>query len=176
MLGIILSSSKALSETDWWRFHYFYIPSQGLYHSSLTSNLFEERIILDPSPDRPWNDLGVVMRIILPRFREMNARVEALSKLRNVDYYCDPCNSSSIFGPTITANIIACLDMAESIAKLVPVLGDLFEGACGVLRKIIKAAQASNLSMYRCTTDLFRDRMLVQPAMNARLSPNIQRA
>ncbi|KAF9035708.1 hypothetical protein BDZ89DRAFT_946805 [Hymenopellis radicata] len=47
------------------------------------------------------------------------------------------------------ANLVTCLDIAESVAKLVPVFGDVLEGACGILRKTINAAEASNLPKSR---------------------------
>ncbi|KAF9035706.1 hypothetical protein BDZ89DRAFT_1061989 [Hymenopellis radicata] len=84
------------------------------------------------------------MRITLPYFREMNARIDALSKLWNVGYSSGSSDSASIFGPTNMANIVTCLDIAESVAKLVPVFGAVLEGACGILRKTVQAAERGN--------------------------------
>ncbi|KAF9014442.1 hypothetical protein BDZ89DRAFT_1142285 [Hymenopellis radicata] len=47
------------------------------------------------------------------------------------------------------ANLVACLDIAESVAKLVPLFGAVLEGACGILQKTINAAEASNLPKLR---------------------------
>ncbi|KAF9023086.1 hypothetical protein BDZ89DRAFT_1070180 [Hymenopellis radicata] len=123
-----------------------------MYHLSFTSSLFEgrRRMSLDPSPDRPSKDLAEVMRIALPYFREMNARNDALSKLRNVGYSSSSPDSPSIFGPTNMANIVTCLDIAESVAKLVPVFGAVLEGACGILRKAINAAEVARAARDEC--------------------------
>ncbi|KAF9035713.1 hypothetical protein BDZ89DRAFT_1062000 [Hymenopellis radicata] len=90
------------------------------------------------------------MRISLPYFREMNARIDALSKLRNVGYSSSSSDSPSIFGPTNMVNLIACLDIAESVAKLVPVFGDVLEGACGILRKTLNAAEVARAARDQC--------------------------
>ncbi|KAF9020156.1 hypothetical protein BDZ89DRAFT_1072433 [Hymenopellis radicata] len=90
------------------------------------------------------------MRITLPYLREMNARIDALSKLRNVGYSSSSPDSPSIFGPTNMANIVTCLDIAESVAKLVPVFGAVLEGACGILRKTINAAEVARAVRDEC--------------------------
>ncbi len=84
ILVLSTSSDAAWTDTDWWEFHDFCIPSQKLFHRSSTSNKFEGRILFDFSPGRPWKDLAPeVMQIVLPRFREMNARAAVLSKLNH---------------------------------------------------------------------------------------------
>ncbi|KAF9005706.1 hypothetical protein BDZ89DRAFT_584055 [Hymenopellis radicata] len=145
-----MSNRKAWIDTDWWSIHEFYMPAQEMYHRSVTSSLFEGRMVVDFSLDRQCKDLAEVMRIALPYFREMNARVEALSKLHNVGYSSVSSDSASIFGPTNMVNLITCLDIAESVAKLVPVFGDVLEGACGVLRKIVKAAEDARAARGEC--------------------------
>ncbi|KAF8997234.1 hypothetical protein BDZ89DRAFT_783001 [Hymenopellis radicata] len=77
----------------------------------------------------------------------MTARVEVLSKLHRVGGSSD---STSTFGPTTIANLITCLDVAESVAKLVPVLGDVLEGTCGILRKIVQAAEGARAARDEC--------------------------
>jgi hypothetical protein len=47
----------------------------------------------------------------------------------------------SVDSSSTVDSIISCLDVAESIAKMLPVVGSLVEGACGTVRKIIAAAQ-----------------------------------
>ncbi|KAF9020172.1 hypothetical protein BDZ89DRAFT_1072457 [Hymenopellis radicata] len=121
-----------------------------MYHHSLTSNVFEGRYLLDYSLNRPSKDLAEVMRITLPYLREMNARNDALSKLRHVGYSSCSSDSASIFGPTNMANLVTCLDIAESVAKLVPVFGDVLEGACGILRKAINAAEVARAARDEC--------------------------
>ncbi|KAF8876111.1 hypothetical protein CPB85DRAFT_1568166 [Mucidula mucida] len=49
-------------------------------------------------------------------------------------------------------NLITCLDVAESVAKLVPVFGDVLEGACGILRKTVQAAETARKSTPRSWT------------------------
>ncbi|KAF9035710.1 hypothetical protein BDZ89DRAFT_1061996 [Hymenopellis radicata] len=90
------------------------------------------------------------MRIALPYFREMNDRNDALSKLRSVGYSSSSSDSPSIFGPTNMANIVTCLDIGESVAKLVPVFGPVLEGACGILRKTINAAEVARAARDEC--------------------------
>ncbi|KAF9032487.1 hypothetical protein BDZ89DRAFT_1063391 [Hymenopellis radicata] len=90
------------------------------------------------------------MRIALPCFREMNARIDALSKLRNVGYSSGSSDSASIFRPANMANLATCLDIAESVAKLVPVFGAVLEGACGILRKTISAAEVARAARDEC--------------------------
>ncbi|KAF9009317.1 hypothetical protein BDZ89DRAFT_1078521 [Hymenopellis radicata] len=80
----------------------------------------------------------------------MTARVEALSKLHRVDCSSGSSDSTSTFGPTTISNLIACLDVAESVAKLVPVLGDVLEGTCGILRKIVQAAEGARAAREEC--------------------------
>ncbi|KAF9014445.1 hypothetical protein BDZ89DRAFT_1076625 [Hymenopellis radicata] len=150
LLIIIMSSKGAATNFYWWEPLQFHIPSQAMYQFSFTSSSFEGRILFDWSLDRPSRDLAEVMRIALPHFREMNARIDALSKLRNVDYSSGSSDSASIFGPTNMANLITCLDIAESVAKLVPVFGDVLEGACGILRKTISAAEVARAARDEC--------------------------
>ncbi|KAF9016084.1 hypothetical protein BDZ89DRAFT_416442 [Hymenopellis radicata] len=145
-----MSSKGAWIDTYWWEFHILCMPTQGMYHLSFTSNLFEGRYLLDYSLDRPSKDLAEVMRIALPHFQEMNARIDALSKLRNVDYSSGSSDSTSIFGPTNMANLVTCLDIAESVAKLVPVFGAVLEGACGILRKTVQAAENARSARDEC--------------------------
>ncbi|KAF9023097.1 hypothetical protein BDZ89DRAFT_1070202 [Hymenopellis radicata] len=146
-----MSSKGAWPDTYCWKFHTLYIPSQEICHYSLTSSFFEGRILFDWSMDRPSKDLAEVMRITtLPYFREMNARIDALSKLRNVGYSSSSSDSASIFGPTNMANLMTCLDIAESVAKLVPVFGDVLEGACGILRKTVQAAENARSARNEC--------------------------
>ena len=38
-------------------------------------------------------------------------------------------------------SVVSCLDIAESIAKMLPVVGDFVEGACGTIKNIIEAAE-----------------------------------
>ncbi|KAF8992969.1 hypothetical protein BDZ89DRAFT_113643 [Hymenopellis radicata] len=140
---------EAWTNTSWWKARTLYIPSQGMYHQSFTSSLFEGRMLYDRSLYRPSKDLAEVMRIALPYFREMNARIDALSKLRNVGYSSSP-DSASIFGPTNMANLVTCLDIAESVAKLVPFLGDVLQGACGILRKTVQAAENARTARNEC--------------------------
>ncbi|KAF9035685.1 hypothetical protein BDZ89DRAFT_1061969 [Hymenopellis radicata] len=90
------------------------------------------------------------MRITLPYFREMKARNDALSKLQIVGYSSSSPDSTSMFGPTNMANIVTCLDIAESVAKLVPVFGAVLEGACGILRKTISAAEVARAARDEC--------------------------
>ncbi|KAF9023071.1 hypothetical protein BDZ89DRAFT_1136926 [Hymenopellis radicata] len=114
----------------------------------MTSSSFEGRILVDCSPDRPWKDLKEVMRIALPYFREMNARIDALSKLRNSDMgYSD---SASTSGSTNMANLVTCLDIMENVAKSVPMFGDVLEGACGTLRKTVQAAENARSARSEC--------------------------
>ncbi|KAF9023085.1 hypothetical protein BDZ89DRAFT_1162915 [Hymenopellis radicata] len=47
-------------------------------------------------------------------------------------------------------NIVTCLDIAESVAKLVPVFGAVLEGACGILRKTISAAEVARAARDEC--------------------------
>ncbi|KAF9023093.1 hypothetical protein BDZ89DRAFT_179174 [Hymenopellis radicata] len=140
----------AWSDNYWLKFHAVYITSQRMYHLSFTSSLFQGRIQLDWSPDRPWKDLAQVMQIALPYFRQMNARIDALSKLRNVGYSSDSSDSPSIFGPTSIASLVTCLDIAESVAKLVPVFGAVLEGVCGILRKTVQAAEVARAARDEC--------------------------
>ncbi|KAF9005303.1 hypothetical protein BDZ89DRAFT_1236250 [Hymenopellis radicata] len=142
---LIITRTRAWTDADWWGIHNFYIPGQR--HLLFTSSSIDERILLDLSPGRPWKDLADVMQITLPYFREMTARVEVLSKLHRVGGSSD---STSTFGSTTIANLITCLDVAESVAKLVPVLGDVLEGTCGILRKIIQAAEGARAAREEC--------------------------
>ncbi|KAF9016076.1 hypothetical protein BDZ89DRAFT_416245 [Hymenopellis radicata] len=48
------------------------------------------------------------------------------------------------------ANLVICLDIAESVAKLVPVFGAVLEGACGFLRKTISAAEVARAARDEC--------------------------
>ncbi|KAF9020036.1 hypothetical protein BDZ89DRAFT_1138903 [Hymenopellis radicata] len=144
---LIITRTRAWTDADWWRVHNAYIPGQRMCHLSFTSSLFDEGILLDFSPGRPWRDLADVMQITLPYFLEMTARVEVLSKLHRVGSSSD---STSTFGPTTIANLITCLDVAESVAKLVPVFGDVLEGTCGILRKIVQAAEGARAARDEC--------------------------
>ncbi|KAF9020162.1 hypothetical protein BDZ89DRAFT_278789 [Hymenopellis radicata] len=99
---------------------------------------------------KPSKDFADVMRITLPYFREMNARIDALSRLRNVGYSSSSSDSASVFGPTNMANLVTCLDIAESVAKLVPVFGDVLEGACAILRKTVQAAENARSARNEC--------------------------
>ncbi|KAF9023088.1 hypothetical protein BDZ89DRAFT_1136938 [Hymenopellis radicata] len=143
LLNLIMSSKGAWSYSYWWQFHILCMPTRGICHYSLTSSCFEGRMLLDYALDRPSKDFADVMRITLPYFREMNARIDALSKLWHVGYSSSSSDSASMFGPTNMANLITGLDIAESVAKLVPVFGAVLEGACGILRKTINAAEAT---------------------------------
>ncbi|KAF9020046.1 hypothetical protein BDZ89DRAFT_1072539 [Hymenopellis radicata] len=147
VLIVIKCSTRAWTNADWWAVHNSYIPRQRMYHISVTSSVFDERILLDLSPGRPWKDLADVLQITLPYFREMTARVQVLSKLHRVGGSSD---STSTFGPTTIANLITCLDVAESVAKLVPVLGHVLEGTCGILRKIVQAAEGARAARDEC--------------------------
>ncbi|KAF8893256.1 hypothetical protein CPB85DRAFT_1330987 [Mucidula mucida] len=142
---LIMSSKGAWTDTFWWETCTLYIPSRGLCHHSFTSSAFEGRILVDLSRDRPWKDLADVMRITLPYFREMKARLDTLSI--NVGYSSD---SASILGPSNLANLITCLDIAESVAKMVPVFGDVLEGVCGILRKTVEAAEKARAARDEC--------------------------
>ncbi|KAF8877769.1 hypothetical protein CPB85DRAFT_1443521 [Mucidula mucida] len=73
----------------------------------------------------------------------------SLSDIRKVGY-SSSSGLASIFGQTHTANIITCLDIAESVAKLVPVFGDVLEGACGILRKIVNVAEGARAARDEC--------------------------
>ncbi|KAF9032483.1 hypothetical protein BDZ89DRAFT_1063385 [Hymenopellis radicata] len=151
ILILVMSSKGAWSNTSqWWDHHVLYIPSQEMCHFSWTSSFFEGRLLLDLSPNRPWKDLAEVLRIALPYFREMNARIDALSKRRNLGYSPGSSDSASIFGPTNMANLVTCLDIAESVAKLVPVFGNVLEGACGILRKTVQAAENARSARDEC--------------------------
>ncbi|KAF9001814.1 hypothetical protein BDZ89DRAFT_1081544 [Hymenopellis radicata] len=150
LLIVIKCSTRAWTDADWWGLHNLYIPGQRMYYLSFTSSLFDERILLDLSPGRAWKDLADVMQISLPYFREMTARVEALSKLHRVGGSSGSSDSTSTFGPTTITNLITCLDVAESVAKLVPVLGDVLEGTCGILRKIVQAAEGARAARDEC--------------------------
>ncbi|KAF9035702.1 hypothetical protein BDZ89DRAFT_1061983 [Hymenopellis radicata] len=48
------------------------------------------------------------------------------------------------------ANLITGLDIAESVAKLVPVFGDVLEGVCGILRKTVQAAENARSARSEC--------------------------
>ncbi|KAF9005697.1 hypothetical protein BDZ89DRAFT_1168881 [Hymenopellis radicata] len=81
------------------------------------------------------------------RFREMNVRRETLSKICKVGH---ASYSSSVIGQTNMTNIVTCLDVAESVSKLIPVVGNVLEGACGVLRKIVQAAEGARAAREVC--------------------------
>ncbi|KAF9020171.1 hypothetical protein BDZ89DRAFT_278953 [Hymenopellis radicata] len=147
-----MSGKAASSWTgDYWLdMHLLQIPSKGKFHIAFSSSVFEGMIPFDWSPERRSKDLAQVMRIALPYFRAMNARIDALSKLRNVGYSSSSSDSASVFGPTNMANLITCLDIVESVAKLVPVFGDVLEGACGILRKTVQAAENARSARNEC--------------------------
>ncbi len=165
---LIMSSKGASTDTFWWETCTLYIPSRGLCHHSFTSSAFEGRILVDLSRDRPWKDLAEVMRITLPYFREMKARLDTLSI--NVGYSSD---SASILGPSNLANLITCLDIAESVAKMVPVFGDVLEGVCGILRKTVEAAEVNTLPY---CTHCCRIDVLLEGSRCARRMPGSSRA
>ncbi|KAF8876104.1 hypothetical protein CPB85DRAFT_537689 [Mucidula mucida] len=142
---LIMSSKAAVTDTIWWDFCTLYIPSQRIFHFSFDSSFLEGKFVMDFSPDRRSKDLAEVMRIPLPYFREMKARLNALSS--NIGHSSD---SASILGPSNLANLITCLDIAESISKLVPVFGDVLEGACGILRKTVQAAEVARSARNEC--------------------------
>ncbi|KAF9020159.1 hypothetical protein BDZ89DRAFT_1072439 [Hymenopellis radicata] len=150
LLNLIMSSKGAWSYSYWWQFHILCMPTRGICHYSLTSSCFEGRMLLDYALDRPSKDFADVVRITLPYFREMNARIDALSKLWNVGYSSSSSDSASMFGPTNMANLITGLDIAESVAKLVPVFGAVLEGACGILRKTVQAAENARSARDEC--------------------------
>lgn len=52
-----------------------------------------------------------------------------------------PNTALSVKDALTVDSVISCLDVAESIAKMLPVVGSLVEGACGTVRKILVAAQ-----------------------------------
>ncbi|KAF9032481.1 hypothetical protein BDZ89DRAFT_578960 [Hymenopellis radicata] len=147
-----MSTGRPWTDNDWWHIHKLSWPSQGMSHLSLTSSLFEGRMVYhDYSRDKPLEDLSEVMRIVLPCFKEMKARNEAVSERRRIGYPSDSSDSSpSVFGPTSIDNITMCLDVAESVAKMVPVFGGILEGACGVLRKIILTTQGARAARDEC--------------------------
>ncbi len=145
------------SKGDWlddcrWDTWLLSIPSHGMYHTSFTSNAFEGRILFDYSLNRQSEDLAEVMRMALPYFREMKARPDTLS--HNVGYSSD---SASILVPSNLANLITCLDIAESVAKLLPIFGDVLEGVCGILQKTVEAAEVNTLPYctHCCRIDVF---------------------
>ncbi|KAF9012874.1 hypothetical protein BDZ89DRAFT_475079 [Hymenopellis radicata] len=150
LLILIMSSNGGWNDTDWWNFQTFWAPPQRIYHVSFTSSLLDGRILLDFSQDRPLKDLAEVMQVTLPYFREMNIRIRALSEARSVGYYCETFQSPSTFGPTTTSNIVTCLEVAQSIANMVPVFGHILEGACGLLLKIVQAAESARAARDEC--------------------------
>ncbi len=93
----------------------------------------------------------------------------------NAGYVSNFADSSSVVGQTNMANIMTCLDIAESVAKLVPLVGNVLEGACGVLRKIVQAAEVSNFETKQFETDSAHNRVRALLATYVGLSLNTRR-
>ncbi|KAF8999199.1 hypothetical protein BDZ89DRAFT_1147799 [Hymenopellis radicata] len=125
--------------------------SSDVCQISFMSSFSMERTVVGFSLHGPSEDLIQVMRIALPHFSVMNTRNEALSKIRTVGYSYSS-QSRSTFGPTtgISSNMIVCLDVAESVSKLIPIVGDVLEGACGILRKIVQVAESARAARDEC--------------------------
>ncbi|KAF9018745.1 hypothetical protein BDZ89DRAFT_1165012 [Hymenopellis radicata] len=129
LLVLIMFGKEAWTNTSWWKARTLYIPSQGMYHQSFTSSLSHE--------DCPS---------VLPADECSHRRAVQASECRLLLLP----DSASIFGPTNMANLITCLDIAESVAKLVPFLGDVLEGTCGILRKTVQAAENARTARNEC--------------------------
>ena len=72
----------------------------------------------------------------------MKARVVTLeSQIAQPTLEVRPDTELSVKDELTVDSVLSCLDVAESIAKMLPVVGSLVEGACGTVRKIIAAAQ-----------------------------------
>ncbi len=80
-----MSNKGAWIDTFWWGTCLLYSPSRGMYHHSFVYSLFKGRILFDDSLDRPSEDLAEVMRMTLPYFGEMKARLDTLS--HSVGYF-----------------------------------------------------------------------------------------
>ncbi|KAF9022017.1 hypothetical protein BDZ89DRAFT_223808 [Hymenopellis radicata] len=80
--------------------------------------------------------LSGLIPLLLPRFRQSNDRIRSLASLSGCSQ--DPQPSSTL--PDFS-DILLCLDIAESVSKMVPGFGSLAEGACGIIRKIIAAVE-----------------------------------
>ncbi len=79
------------------------------------------------------------MRILLPKFNEMHVRIQTLTEA----YRVDNVPELALDGADTLSNVILCLDVSESLAKLVPRFGALAECICGTVRKIISMTQVS---------------------------------
>ncbi len=79
------------------------------------------------------------MRILLPKFNEMHVRIQTLTTA----YHIDNVPELALDGADTLSNVILCLDVAESLAKLVPGFGALAEDICGTVRKMISMTQVS---------------------------------
>ncbi len=90
----------------------------------------------DFSPKRFDSDLRCILQAVLPQFSAMQVLHQALSSSPQVP-------SPSYFGNSALANTLVCLDVAESVSKMIPGFGSIAEGLCGVLRKILVAAEVN---------------------------------
>ncbi|KAF9031501.1 hypothetical protein BDZ89DRAFT_620394 [Hymenopellis radicata] len=46
--------------------------------------------------------------------------------------------------------VIGCLEVMESVSKVIPGFGGIVEGACGTLRKILSSAESANACRSEC--------------------------
>ena len=83
-----------------------------------------------------------IIPLVLPCFHLMKARVVTLeSRIPQLTLEGPPDTELSVKDALTVDSVLSCLDIAESIAKMLPVVGNLVEGACGTVRKIIAAAK-----------------------------------
>ncbi|KAF8907099.1 hypothetical protein CPB85DRAFT_850794 [Mucidula mucida] len=88
------------------------------------------------------------MRILLPKFNEMHVRIQTLTEAYRVDHVPE----LALDGADTLSNVILCLDVSESLAKLVPRFGALAECICGTVRKIISMTQCAKAVKEDCVS------------------------
>ena len=103
------------------------VPESRLDEPPLASNLFP-----------------LLIPLVTPCFRQMRTRVAALEvELQIVRITPEEPNAELSARDVLTVDsVMSCLDLAESITKMIPIVGSILEGACGTIRKVLVVAQA----------------------------------
>ncbi len=99
------------------------------------------------------------MEILISQFAKSQAEIRSLMVLQRTD-----ADGSRSVGISVMARfqtlptVIGCLEVMESVSKMIPGFGGIVEGACATLRKILSSAEVRVLYSFPCLLLSFSER------------------
>ncbi|KAF9031484.1 hypothetical protein BDZ89DRAFT_620090 [Hymenopellis radicata] len=92
------------------------------------------------------------MKILITHFAKAQAEIQSLQVVHQTNADGSQTIGVSVtFGLETLPTVIGCLEVIESVSKMIPGFGGIAEGVCATLRKILCSAESAKICRSECT-------------------------